>query len=67
MTEKRPCGRCKRPGKLRALYARSDGGVAYLVGYLGPFCLYVVAREVSRSGYRPEYEDARVIVLRGGR
>lgn len=64
VTKLQECGRCRRPAKLRALYARSDGGEAILAGRLGPACFYIVAGQVSRSGYRPEREDATPIILR---
>lgn len=59
------CGRCKRPAKVRALYARETGGVAILIGKLGKACFYIVAGQVFRNGYQPEHEDARQVILRG--
>lgn len=64
-----PCYRCKRAaGKRRALYYRPRGGPSALfAGRFGRACFYMEARALAAAGAQPEYEDARVITLRGQR
>ena len=62
------CGRCRRPAKLRVLYARNRStGEALQIGKLGQKCFYVVAGQVFRNGYQPEHEDNSVVRLRSQR
>jgi hypothetical protein len=61
------CGRCRKHGELRTLFARGTNGVALHSGNLGPRCFYIVARQVANNGYQPEHHDSRPVVLRGGR
>lgn len=61
------CERCRRPGELRVLYGRDEAGTAIRIGNLGPRCFYIVARQITTTGYRPEREDATPVVLRGAR
>lgn len=63
------CDRCRRPAaRRRALYARARGAqAAILAGRFGRQCFYAVAAELAWSGAQPEYEDARVIYLRGSK
>lgn len=61
------CDRCRRPARrARRLYARARGAqAAILAGRFGRQCFYAVAAELAAAGAQPEYENARIIYLRG--